>query len=390
MIPRLKVNYGVGDLVRSLRPGHRGNRPKERLCQQLRDYFGVDNVLLTPSGRAGLYFILRASQRPRVVVPAFTCKAVVEAARLAGKQVEYVEVDRDDFNMSAAGLEALAGDDAIVLATHQFGIPCPIEKIVDVCRARGALVVEDVAPAFGTRSNGRLTGTFGDAAFFSFDSRKAINVPVKAGFVIVRDAERYERVRSAYSAEIQPLPGRLGAKFWLTGLAYQLLGRPLLYRLFHLLYFQMRGVFVTEEPELDLRRSPFYRYDISGWQAFLAAEQMARIDEIVERRRANYRKLHTALAGCEAIELPPVDERQEWVPTRFAIRARGDKLDYYRRASRRGIDFAFSFTYLASPPAYTGAHRLASSVLNAPYYLKLSDDEIERVGEVLRSIDAEN
>ena len=43
---------------------------------------------------------------PRVVVPTYTCKAVAEAALLAGKEVLYAEVEPDGFNMTA---EALAG-----------------------------------------------------------------------------------------------------------------------------------------------------------------------------------------------------------------------------------------------------------------------------------------
>lgn len=389
MISRLRVDYSLGDLFRTLRPANRGERQKERLRRLLRDYFGVDNVLLTPSGRAGLYSILRSSRRSRVIVPAFTSKAVVEAARLAGKEVEFVDVSRPDFNMASDAVRKIAGPDDIVVATHQFGFPCAIEEIVGICRARGALVIEDVAPAFGSRVNGRLVGTFGDAAFFSFDSRKAINVPLKGGFVITRDDDRFERIAAAYSAEVEAQPRSLTSRYWLSGLFHQLLESPLLYRLIHLLYFQMRGSFTAETAALDLRLSAFYRYDFAGWQAFVAAEQLSRIDLVVERRRILYRKLHEGLADCRAFELPPVDERGEWCCTRFPIRAFGDKFEYYRRASRRGIDFAFGFTFIAAPPDCEAAHRLASSVLNVPYYPQLRDREVERITRVLRSIDSD-
>ena len=61
--------------------------------------------------------------------------------------------------------------------------------------------MEDVAAAFGTRTQGQLTGTFGDAAFFSFDSTKLINVPLKAGFLAVRDPGLLTSAQAIYEHE---------------------------------------------------------------------------------------------------------------------------------------------------------------------------------------------
>ena len=45
-------------------------------------------------------------------------------------------------------------------------------SICDICRKAGALVIEDCAASLGTVYNGKLTGLFGNYAFFSLDVYK--------------------------------------------------------------------------------------------------------------------------------------------------------------------------------------------------------------------------
>jgi dTDP-4-amino-4,6-dideoxygalactose transaminase len=67
----------------------------------------------------------------------------------------------------------------------------------------------------------------------------------------------------------------------------------------------------------------------------------------------------------------------------------GDKFELYRRAAERGIDFAFSFTYVACPADFEIAHRIAAEVLDLPFYGKLSEGEMDRVVSTLRELDSE-
>jgi dTDP-4-amino-4,6-dideoxygalactose transaminase len=387
MIPRARPNFGFEDLARAAAVSGDGDVHRSRLRGLLGEYLGVDEVLLTPSGRAGLYAILKALDRPRVVVPAYTCNAVVEAAMLAGKTVAYADAEPDGFNTPADAYRELAGPDAVVIATHQFGIPCDIERTVEVCRSRGALVVEDAAPSLGTRVAGRLTGTFGDAAFFSFDTSKLIHVPLKGGAVVARDPALRERIRRAHLAAVEPMPP--SAKARVLGSAAMLVGiqGPRRYRAFHRLNFDLRGTFTAESPELHLQRSAYYRYDMAEWQAAVGTKQLEQIDRLVETRRRVYAEYRRLLAPCRSFDLPPADERGEWAPIRFPIRVRGDKLAFYREAVRRGVDFAFSFTFIAAPPAMRHAHALASSVLDLPFYERLTPREIASTAAVLLEMD---
>ena len=386
MIPRTKVNYSLGELLRATFVGEGSDEHREKLCARLKALFQFEHVLLTPSGRAALYYLLKSLPQPRVILPAYTCKAVVEAATLAGKTIVHAEVEPDGFNMDVGNLGPLVDGDCIVIATHQFGIPCAIEAMRALCDERGAFLVEDVAAAFGTRIQGRLAGTWGDAAFFSFDSTKLINVPFKAGFLAVRDAALFRSVSRTYPRETAPMPFGRKAALLIQGIVLLLLENPLLYRAFHKLMFEWRGRYTADGPGLNLVLTPFYKERVPEWHAFLALRQVERLDAIIARRRQLYEAFGRQLKDCPAFRLPPCDERGEWACIRYPIRVSGDKLKFYREAARLGIDFAFSFTFIDCPEHMNHARGLAASVLDLPFYTKLSDRELNETIRILRTM----
>jgi len=389
MIPRVKVNYSLLSLIAALKAAVCGIDAKKNLIDGLRSLFGFSCILLTPSGRAGLYFILRALDKSRVLVPAYTCKAVVEAALLAGKEVVYIKSEDDGFNMDSEDIAAHVDNDSVVVATHQFGIPCKISRIVDIARSCGAFVIEDAAASFGTRIDGRLTGTFADAAFFSFDSTKTIHVPLKGGFVMTNRNDLYERIVQIYRDEILAMPVSVGVKYFLSGLAYLMLENQLLYKVFHLLNFQIRGRFTADSPDIDLKLSAFYRFDMSQWQAYLAWQQISNLHSIVKARKEQYADYRHRLKGCQSLLLPPEDSRCEWVCTRFPVRVRNDKMEFYMRSVRHGVDMAFSFTFIVAPEDFLYEHHVARQVLDLPYYFKLKLSEMDEVIRVCRLVDSE-
>ena len=133
-----------------------------------------------------------------------------------------------------------------------------------------------------------------------------------------------------------------------------------LYRAFHWLLFDRRGRFTTDSPDVARRLNPFYLYDMADWQAATARKQVERLDEIVAARRRLYGALRDRLRDCRTfLVLPPDDADGQWACIRFPIRVRGDKLAFYRRAVRAGLDFAFSFTFLSCRDRYPNSTGLA-------------------------------
>jgi dTDP-4-amino-4,6-dideoxygalactose transaminase len=389
MIPRTKVAYRLGEVLGALSTSERGDRHRVALGRTLGAKFGSSDVLLTASGRGALYIVLSVLPQRKVLIPAYTCKAVIEAARLAGKEVLFGESEADGINMAPGSLAGRLDADTVLVATHQFGIPCAIRTMVDMARAAGAYVIEDAAASLGTRVDGELTGTFGDAAIFSFDSTKLVNVPLKGGFLLVRDAALQQRCREFAATATQPMPWQRKLRYLVLGAALVLIEHPGVYRLFHNLKFRWRGRFTDDQFEANEQLGPFYCDRLAEWQAKIILPQLDRIDETILRRRQMYARYRQDLRNASAFSLPPEDTGAEWAPIRFPIRAHGDKMALYRRAVENGVDFAFSFTFIASPPSFRKAHALADSVLDLPFYDRLTEGELLRVGSVLRHIDQE-
>jgi dTDP-4-amino-4,6-dideoxygalactose transaminase len=387
VIPRTKVSYRLVELARALVTSERSSTARDALVGSLGALFANPNVVLTASGRGALFVLLSVLPQKKVLVPAYTCKAVVEAAHLAGKEIVYGESESEGFNMAAESLAGRLDADTVLIATHQFGIPCAIEQMVELARAADAFVIEDAAASLGTRVGGRLTGTFGDAAIFSFDSSKLVNVPLKGGFLLVRDRAMWARCLEFVATATRPMTLARKARYLAFGAALLMIEQPWLYRLFHNVKFRWRGRFTDDSAELSNSAGPFYTDRLGEWQAAILLQQLARLDELIAGRRALYAEYLERLRGAVGYSLPPADARSEWAPIRFPILARGDKLAFYRRAAERGVDFAFSFTFIASPPAFGKSHALANSVLDLPFYERLSARELERVAGVLKQID---
>ena len=79
-----------------------------------------------------------------------------------------------------------------VLIVHMSGAPGNIEELVQIARAAGLAILEDCAQSNGASIHGRLTGTFGDIAVFSFQLNKNMTSG-EGGMIVCDDEHLYKR-----------------------------------------------------------------------------------------------------------------------------------------------------------------------------------------------------
>src|SRR2546423_6973949 len=80
----------------------------------------------------------------------------------------FADVDPATCNMTAESIERVLSERTrAVIVTHLFGNPCDMTPIMNLCRPRGIIVIEDCAQAFLARHAGRAVGTIGDIGCFS-------------------------------------------------------------------------------------------------------------------------------------------------------------------------------------------------------------------------------
>lgn len=378
LIPRVRVNYNLFDLIKAIFTGRGKGSKYEQLRQVICNYFGVDDILLTSSGRCSIYMLLRYLPQSRVIVPAYTCKVVVEAAIMAGKNVIYAPTSINTFNISSL---PEIDSNCIVIATHQYGLPCDIEKICDECKKKGAVVIEDCAASLGTRINGKLTGLFGDFSIFSFDSSKMINVPSKGGFIISKNIRLLKYIYQ--KTPLMPCSNSYKIKHILRGSIYVALRSKYLYKYFHYFTMGKYGKMQLEEhSNIDTTLGEFYTHGFYEWQAVIALKQFRKINEYITKRHQIYRYYYENIVNSR-IKNPIYEKDAACI--RYAILVENKK-KFYGECIKRGVDMGFSFNSISSPSDWMEEHQISDEVLNLPYYYNLSHKEILHIVKTINSI----
>lgn len=378
LIPRVSVNYSIKDLIRSLFISENGNKYRRCCSKLLAEYFDSESVLLVPSARDAIYELLIRLPQKKVVIPAYTCIAVNEAVLLAGKEIVYSRTDRETFNSDY--LECIESD-TIVLATHQYGLPCNIEAIALKCNKTGAILIEDCATSMGTIVDGKKTGTFGDYAVVSFNASKLLNVPPFGGVLISKDKKMIDDIKN--NADWKKTNLSYKVKGLVRGIAFVMTKNVYFYRLFHYLTIQSKGkIQKTEHEKPSDKKTDLYTYQFSEWQAVILLRQLKQLDKILAKRRELYEFYDKRIAN-PLVKKPLVNN--DAVCCRYAIQVPNRSV-FYRECIKQGVDMDFSHCSLGCPDSFKEEHEIAGRILNLPYYYHLSEKEKIKVVRVVNSI----
>jgi dTDP-4-amino-4,6-dideoxygalactose transaminase len=184
----------------------------ERFERAFAAFCGARYCLLVTNGTAALKLaLLAAGIRPgdEVIVPGMTWASVPLAVLECGAEPVPVDVDLDTMAITWPSVDAaISQRTAAVVPTHLFSSQCDLLPIVEEARRRGLFVIEDCAHAPGARRHGRMLGTFGDAAFFSFNQKKLLACG-EGGCLVTNDASLH--AAAARLREVNPLAPAAGA-----------------------------------------------------------------------------------------------------------------------------------------------------------------------------------
>ncbi len=175
----------------------------ESFEQAFAAYLGVRHAIGAGNGTDALELALRAcgaGPGDLVFTVSHTAVATVAAIELAGATPVLVDVDPVTYTMDPESLmRALAhppaGTPKAVIPVHLYGQPADLPAILELTRSRGLTVIEDCAQAHGASLSGRMVGTWGDLAAFSFYPTKNLGAMGDGGMVVTDDAGLAERLR---------------------------------------------------------------------------------------------------------------------------------------------------------------------------------------------------
>lgn len=170
---------GLAEVVKSGRWGSIAGERVRQFEERFAAYQGAKHGVCVNSGTTALQIGLQAvglAPGDEVLVPAYTFIASATAVLLAQGVPVFVDIDPETCNIDLDQIEPnLTPRTRAVLPVHFGGRPVDMEGLLAITRKHGLKVVEDAAQAWGASWNGRGTGSWGDAAGFSFQSSKNIN-----------------------------------------------------------------------------------------------------------------------------------------------------------------------------------------------------------------------
>jgi len=364
-------------------------------------FFGAERAFAFWKGRVALYALLRAmgvGHGDEVIVPGYTCVMNVNPIKYVGARPIYVDIERNTFNINANLLDAkITNKTKVIIAQHTYGYPCDMDPIMDIARRRGVCVIEDCCLALGSKYKGKTAGTFGRAAYFSFQWNKPYTTGL-GGMVITSDKDLAERIDALQANEMCPPSNREAFMLWMELVIYRLLVYPgttaLAQTLFR--YLTRKGAVIGSSGagEFEPRKAADFFKGASAMQSRAGLGQLRNIEQNISYR-TEMALLYDRFLESKGWKSRSYDRAvMQPVMVRYPVRIT-EKQKALVQAAKAGIELGSWFecplhpieTPLASYDYAAGmcpeAEKAAREVVNLPLHPRASEKTIERTVEFI-------
>lgn len=352
-------------------------------------------------GRVALYAILRAldiGPGDEVVLPGYTCVMDVNPIKYLGATPIYVDIEPFTFNMNVELLEEkITENTKVIIAQHTYGYPCDMDAIMNIADKSGIPVIEDCCLAFGSKYKGKVVGTFGKAAYFSFQWNKTYTTGL-GGMVLANDSELAEKIDSLYAEELC----RPSKKEVLMLAAQLAIYRAFIYprttafaqSIFR--YLTKKGIVVgsSSPREFEPRMASDFLKAMSGIQARSGLKQLRKAEQNVAHRR-KMAQLYDQLFAEKGWPPRQYDASvMDPVMVRYPVRI-GEKAKALAEAGKAGVELGSWFECplhpIETPLATYGydlgmcpeAEKASNEVVNLPLHPRVNEKTIKRSVEFI-------
>lgn len=320
-----------------------------------REHLGVKHALSTSSCTGAIHLGLAAlgiGLGDEVILADTNWIASAAPITYLGATPVFVDVLPDSWCIDPQKAEAaITPRTKAIIAVHIYGNLCDMDVLRDIGRRHSIAIVEDSAEAIGSVWHGARAGTLGTFGTFSFHGTKTVTTG-EGGMFVTNDDALYERVLTLSNH------GRTHGQtkqFWPDEVGF--------------------------------------KYKMSNVQAALGLGQMERVDELIDRKRAVFARYKNALGALNGIVLNPEPEGTRngfWMPTVVFDKETGITRETLQAAFKaENIDARVFFWPLSSTPSFesrpenVNAYDLPGRAINLPSYHDITDEEIDRVSDVL-------
>ena len=328
----------------------------------LEEKTGAKKALLTTSCTHALdlsALLLDIQPGDEVIMSSFTFVSTANAFVLRGAKIVFVDIRPDTQNLDENLIEAAITEKTrAIVPVHYAGVPCEMDRIMEIAKKHNLYVVEDNAQGIMSTYKGRDLGTFGQLGCLSFHETKNYSMG-EGGALLINDPAYIER------AEILQEKGTDRSRF-------------------------LRGQ-VDKYTWTDLGSS-FLPSELNA--AYLLA-QLEHADEINNNRMAAWNRYYEKLSPLAAdgkLELPVIPEGCTHNAHMFYLKVKGgirERTDFIRHMKEREVGCVFHYVPLHSSPAglrfgrFAGEDRFttdtADRLVRLPMHYGLTLEQVDRV-----------
>ncbi|MEZ9835250.1 DegT/DnrJ/EryC1/StrS family aminotransferase [Vibrio breoganii] len=176
------------------------------LTERLKDYLGVENLLLTNNGTSALQVAAKAIGTRSILSTPFSFVATVSAFKWQKDEVAFADIDRQSLNLSPESVKLAyrkgCKADTLV-ATHVYGNPCDVSKLDELSKQNNFQIIYDAAHAFGVKLGSESVLNYGDASTLSFHATKIFHT-VEGGAIVFKDRNNFEKAEEIINFGIRP------------------------------------------------------------------------------------------------------------------------------------------------------------------------------------------
>ena len=325
--------------------------------QEFASYIGTKHSIGVGSGTDALQLAIRAcgvSSGDEVITVSHTFFATVEAILYANARPILVEVDEKTMLIDPAAVAAaITPRTKAIIPVHLYGRTADLKPLKQIAQDRNITIIEDAAQAHGALlDDGKKAGTGGRVNCFSFYCSKNLGAYGEAGSITTNDDRLAEELRALREH-----------------------GQSTRY------YHPVIG----------------YNARLDEIQAAILRIKLRKLEEWNARRRVLARMYDERLAGS-GVTVPeiPSDARRHVFYT-YTIRVSGGRRDDLRKyLGERGIGTQIHYPvpiHLQQSAEFLGyrkgdmpvTEKVASEVLSLPMFAELTDGQLERVTDSVRS-----
>ncbi len=168
-------------------------------------YVSAPYALAVSSATAGLHLVLEATGTgagDTVIVPSLTFAATAEVVRYLGAEVLFADISEDGLLMDPSDVERRVseviregGRVSAIIVVHLAGQVAPMAELREIATGYDAVLIEDAAHAFPSRTPEGYAGTLADAGVFSFYANKTITTG-EGGMIVTASPKIARRVQT--------------------------------------------------------------------------------------------------------------------------------------------------------------------------------------------------